>query len=93
MNINIKIPKDCVGDVIGDLNGRRGKVMGMDVDPETKSEVVTAQAPMAELQKYAPDLTSITGGRGAFSIELSHYEEVPGQLAEKIIEAAKQANA
>lgn len=93
MNISIKIPKDCVGDVIGDLNGRRGKVMGMDVDSETKSEVVTAQAPMAELQKYAPDLTSITGGRGTFSVEFSHYEEIPGQLAEKIIETAKQANA
>jgi elongation factor G len=92
MNISIKIPKDCVGDVIGDLNGRRGKVMGMDVDLETKNEVVTAQAPMAELQKYAPDLTSFTGGRGTFSVEFSHYEEIPGQLAEKIIEAAKQAN-
>lgn len=93
MNVAIKIPKDCVGDVIGDLNGRRGKVMGMDVDAESNSEVITAQAPMAEIQQYAPDLTSITGGRGSFSVEFSHYEEVPGQLADKIIAAANQEGA
>jgi elongation factor G len=87
MNISIRLPEDCVGDIMGDLNSRRGKVMGM--DSEAKNEVINAQVPMAEIQRYAADLTSITGGRGSFTIEFSHYEEVPGQLAEKIIEAAK----
>lgn len=88
MNITVKIPEDCVGDVMGDLNSRRGKVMGM--DSEAKNEVINAQVPMAEILRYAPDLTSITGGRGSFSVSFSHYEEVPSQLAGKIIEAAKQ---
>ncbi|MFC1837356.1 elongation factor G [Thermodesulfobacteriota bacterium] len=86
MNITIRVPEDCVGDVMGDLNSRRGRVMGMDSD--SKSEVINAQVPMAEIQKYAADLTSFTGGRGSFEISFSHYEEVPGQIAEKIIEAA-----
>ena len=87
MNITIRVPEDCVGDVMGDLNSRRGRVMGMDSEP--RNEVINAQVPMAEIQKYAADLTSFTGGRGAFEVSFSHYEEVPGQLAEKIIEAAK----
>ena len=88
MNIAIRIPEDCVGDVMGDLNSRRGRVMGMDSEP--KNEVINAQVPMAEILRYAPDLTSMTGGRGAFSVGFSHYEEVPAQLAEKIVEAANQ---
>ncbi|MBE9520091.1 MAG: elongation factor G [Proteobacteria bacterium] len=87
MKISIRIPEDCVGDIMGDLNSRRGRVMGM--DSEARNEVINAQVPMAEIQKYAADLTSITGGRGSFTVEFSHYEEVPGQLAEKIVEAAK----
>jgi len=86
MNITVRVPKDYVGDVIGDLNGRRGKVMGM--DSEAKNEVINAQAPMAEIQRYAPDLTSFTGGRGSFKVEFSHYEELPAHLAEKIIAQA-----
>jgi elongation factor G len=86
MNITIRVPEDCVGDVMGDLNSRRGRVMGMDSEP--KNEVINAQVPMAEIQKYAADLTSFTGGRGAFEVSFSHYEEVPAQLAEKIIAAA-----
>jgi elongation factor G len=86
MNLTVKIPKEYVGDVIGDLNGRRGKVMGM--DSEARNEVITAQAPMSEIQQYAPNLTSITGGRGSFKVEFSHYEEVPAQIAEKIISQA-----
>lgn len=88
MDMKIFIPKDHVGDVIGDLNGRRGKVMGM--DSEKNSEVITAQVPMSEILEYAPDLTSITGGRGTFSSELSHYEELPAQLAEKVIAEANK---
>jgi len=87
MNITIRVPEDCVGDVMGDLNSRRGRVMGMDSEP--KNEVINAQVPMAEVQKYAADLTSFTGGRGSFEVSFSHYEEVPAQLAEKIIEEAK----
>jgi len=87
MNISIHVPEDSVGDIMGDLNSRRGKVMGM--DSAARNEIINAQVPMAEIQKYAADLTSITGGRGSFTVEFSHYEEVPGQLAEKVIEAAK----
>ncbi|MBC8316978.1 MAG: elongation factor G [Desulfobulbaceae bacterium] len=83
MNVAIRIPKDCVGDVIGDLNSRRGKVMGM--DSEIKGEIVTAQIPMAEILEYAPNLTSITGGRGTFSSEFSHYEELPNHISDKVI--------
>ncbi len=88
MDVTINIPKDCVGDVIGDLNSRRGKVIGM--DSVGKEEIISAQVPMAEVLGYAPELTSITGGRGTYAMELSHYEEVPAQLAEKIIEEAKK---
>jgi len=87
MDISIRVPEDCVGDVMGDLNSRRGRVMGM--DSEAKNEVINAQVPMAEIQKYAADLTSFTGGRGAFTVGFSHYEEVPAQIAEKIVEAAR----
>jgi elongation factor G len=61
----------------------------MGMDSAARNEIINAQVPMAEIQKYAADLTSITGGRGSFTVEFSHYEEVPGQLAEKVIEAAK----
>ncbi|MDP3480112.1 MAG: elongation factor G [Desulfoprunum sp.] len=88
MNMVIKVGKDNVGDIMGDLNSRRGKVMGMDSD--AKSEIINAQAPMAEIQSYATDLTSMTGGLGSFTVSFSHYEEVPAQIAEKII-AAHQA--
>ncbi len=87
MNVSVKIPEDCVGDIMGDLNSRRGKVMGM--DSEARCEVINAQVPMAEIQQYSADLTSMTGGRGNFAVNFSHYEEVPSQLAEKIIESAK----
>ncbi len=87
MEMKIWVPKECVGDVIGDLNGRRGRVMGM--DSEEKVEVITAQVPMAEVLEYSPDLTSITGGRGRFTMKLSHYEELPAQLTEQIVAEAK----
>lgn len=83
MNMVIKVGKDNVGDIMGDLNSRRGKVMGMDSDG--KAEIINAQAPMAEIQSYATDLTSMTGGLGSFTVSFSHYEEVPSQIAEKII--------
>ncbi len=89
MNMEIRVGKDNVGDVMGDLNSRRGKVMGMDSDE--KAEIINAQVPQAEIQSYATDLTSMTGGLGTFTVEFSHYEDVPAQIAEKIIAKSKEA--
>ena len=83
VNLEITVPDDCMGDVIGDLNGRRGRVLGM--EPKINYQVINAQVPMAEVLKYASDLTSITGGRGAFTMEFSHYDELPSQQSEQII--------
>jgi len=87
VSIEIRVPEDVMGDVIGDINGRRGKVLGMDT--EGKHQIIKAEVPLAEVLRYSFDLTSITGGRGSFQMEHSHYEEVPVQLAEKIIAASK----
>ncbi|MDY0161768.1 elongation factor G [Desulfobotulus sp.] len=87
-NLYVKAPSDYMGDIMGDLNSRRGRVMGMDT--EGKTGTINAQAPLAEIQKYAPDLTSMTGGRGTFTSEFSHYEEVPAEIAQKIIDAARK---
>jgi elongation factor G len=88
MKLEIMVPEEVMGDVMGDLNGRRGRVLGM--DSRGKYQVIKAQAPMAEVLQYALDLNAMTGGRGTFSMEPSHYEEVPAQLAEKVIAAAKE---
>jgi len=87
MNIEVTAPSDQAGDVIGDLNGRRGRIVGMEPDGEVVS--VRAQAPMAEMLTYESTLRSMTGGRGSYSMEYSHYEEVPAHLAEKVVAAAK----
>jgi elongation factor G len=88
MMMEIVVPEENMGDVIGDLNARRGRVLGMDGAGNTK--VIRAQVPMAEVLRYASNLRSMTGGRGNFSMEFSHYEEVPPHLAERIIaEAAR----
>lgn len=87
MNMEVTVPDDCMGDVIGDLNSRRGKVLGMDT--KGHNQVIKCKVPMAEVLKYAPDLRSITSGRGEFHMEFSHYEEVPAHLAEKVIKEAK----
>ncbi len=84
MKVAVKTPDEFMGDIMGDLNSRRGRVLGM--DNEGKYQVIKAIVPMAEFLTYAPDLNSMTGGRGIFFIEFSHYEEVPVQLAEKLIE-------
>lgn len=83
MELEIKVDKEHVGDVMGDLNSRRGRVLGMDSD--SRWEIIRAQVPQAEIQLYGPDLTSMTGGRGSFSLKFSHYEEVPSHIAQKII--------
>ncbi|MFZ7110901.1 MAG: elongation factor G [Desulfatiglandales bacterium] len=87
MKMEITVPEESMGDVMGDLNGRRGRVLGM--DSQGKNQVIIAQAPMAEVLTYALDLNAMTGGRGTFQMEHSHYEEVPAQLAEKVIAEAK----
>jgi elongation factor G len=87
MHIEVAVPDECMGDVIGDLNSRRGKVAG--VDPKPHGQVIKAHVPMAEVLRYAPDLRSITSGRGNFTIAFSHYEEVPPHLAEKIVKEAE----
>ncbi|HPU28819.1 MAG TPA: elongation factor G [Syntrophorhabdaceae bacterium] len=88
MKIEVIVPDENMGDVMGDLNSRRGKIMG--VEAKGNYQVVKAVVPMAEILKYAPDLRSMTGGRGTFTVEFSHYEEVPAHIAAKIIEAAKK---
>ncbi|HET7876946.1 MAG TPA: elongation factor G [Methylomirabilota bacterium] len=87
MNVEVTAPAENAGDVIGDLNGRRGRIVGM--EPEGEVVQVRAQAPMAELLTYESSLRSMTGGRGGYSMEFSHYEEVPAQLAEKLVAQAK----
>jgi len=90
MKLEITVPEDVMGDVMGDLNGRRGRVLGM--DSQGKYQVIKAQVPMSEVLKYALDLNALSGGRGTFRMEHSHYEEMPAQLAEKVIAAAREAD-
>ncbi|MDB5107793.1 MAG: translation elongation factor 2, partial [Candidatus Binatus sp.] len=87
--IEVSCPDECMGDVIGDLNSRRGKVIGM--DSKGHGQVIKAHAPMSEILKYAPDLRSITSGRGSFEQHFSHYDEAPGPVADKIIKDANAA--
>jgi elongation factor G len=87
MNVEVTVPDEMTGDIIGDLNSRRGRVLGM--DQGVGGQVVKATAPLAEMLRYASDLTSITSGRGMFTMEFDHYDEVPAHLSEKIIAAAK----
>ena len=91
MTMEITVPDECMGDVIGDLNSRRGKVLGMETTGH--NEVIKARVPMSEVLKYAPDLRSLTSGRGEFQLEFSHYEEIPPHLAEKVIKEAKARQA
>jgi elongation factor G len=88
MEIEVTVPEENMGDIIGDLNSRRGKVLG--VDAKGNHQVIRAHVPMAEVLKYAPDLKSMTGGRGEFALAFSHYEEVPSHLCEKIVAQSKK---
>lgn len=91
MNVEVYAPEAYAGDLIGELNGRRGRIQGMDTRGVTR--VIKAQVPMSEMLTYASDLTSMTQGRGSFSMEFSHYDVVPSQIAEKVIAAAKAERA
>jgi elongation factor G len=87
MNVEITIPDEFAGTIMGDLNSRRGRIQGM--DNKAGNTIVKAEVPMAEMLTYGADLTSMTQGRGSFSMEMHHYDTVPQQLQDKIIEKAK----
>jgi elongation factor G len=91
MHVDIDVPAEYVGDIMGDLNSRRGRVEG--VDAEGEMQTVKARVPMAEMLTYGSTLRSITQGRGSFHMEFNHYEEVPRNLQEKIITESKKAQA
>jgi elongation factor G len=86
MTVTLSVPEDSVGDVIGDLNSRRGRPLGM--EPKGSMTEVMAEVPMHEMLTYAPDLRAITGGQGDYTMELARYEEVPSHLAQKVISEA-----
>ena len=91
MNVEVYAPSDFAGDLMGDLNGRRGRIAGMDTRGATT--IIKAQVPMSEMLTYEQHLTSATGGRGSYHMEFSHYDEVPAQQQAKIIAAAKAERA
>ena len=88
MNVEIEAPDDCMGDIIGDANSRRGRVSTVDQGPTGK--IIKALIPLAEMLRYAPDLDSLTSGRGTYAMELSHYEEVPKKQMMEIVENYKK---
>ena len=89
--LTILSPDDCVGDVIGDLNSRRGHPLGMEPKGTAGTTEIVAEVPMAEVLDYAPALRAITGGRGDYTLEFDRHEQVPAHLAEKVIAAARAA--
>jgi elongation factor G len=91
VQMTIVVPEDAVGDVVGDLNSRRGRPLG--VEPKGSMTEIKAEVPMAEVLDYAPDLRAITAGRGDYTMEFERYEEVPGQIAQKVIAQASDDGA
>jgi elongation factor G len=89
MNVEVTVPEENVGDIIGDMNSRRGRVLG--TTPRGHSSVIAVEAPLAEMVSYAPDLTSMTGGRGDYHMEFLRYEEVPAHMAQKVVDEARKA--
>jgi len=88
MTVTVTVPEEYVGDVIGDLNSRRGRPLGM--EPKGSVTEIKAEVPMAEMLDYAPDLRAITGGQGEYSMDLARYEEVPGHVAQQVVQQAQQ---
>jgi len=88
MNVEVTTPQEVSGDILGDINGRRGRVQGMDT--KGNQGVVKAQVPLSEMLSYQSTLNSITGARGSYTMELDHYDEVPAQIAQKIIQKAQE---
>jgi elongation factor G len=92
MTVTVTVPEEAVGDVIGDLNSRRGRPLGM--EPKGSVTEVKAEVPMAEMLSYAPDLRAITGGQGEFTMELARYEEIPAHIAQSVVqEVAREQEA
>jgi elongation factor G len=92
MTVTVTVPEEAVGDVIGDLNSRRGRPLGM--EPKGTVTEVKAEVPMAEMLSYAPDLRAITGGQGEFTMELARYEEIPAHIAQSVVqEVAREQEA
>jgi elongation factor G len=89
MKVEIAVPEEYAGAVMGDLSSRRGRPQGM--EPRGSQQVVKAEVPMSEMLSYDAELTSMTGGRGSYTMEMSHYDEVPGHLQDKIVAAHKAA--
>ena len=89
MNVEITVPENYSGDIMGNLNGRRGRIQGM--DSKSGSTIIKAQVPLSDMLTYASDLTSMTQGRGTYSMEFSHYDLVPQLVADKIVAAARAA--
>jgi elongation factor G len=87
MNVEVQAPSEFAGDLMGDLNSRRGRIAGMDT--RGTATVIKASVPMSEMLTYEQTLTSFTGGRGGYHMEFSHYEEVPSHLHGKIVAASK----
>ncbi len=86
MLVTLSVPEACVGDVIGDLNSRRGRPQGM--EPAGAMTEIKAEVPMSEMLTYAPDLRSITQGQGDYTLEFLRYEELPAHLAQKVVQEA-----
>jgi elongation factor G len=84
----VKVPENLMGDVIGDLNAKRGRVLGMEAEGSLR--VVTAEVPLAEMQRYSIDLRSLTSGRGVFEMTFDHYEEAPPQEVQRVVEESKE---
>ena len=90
MDIEVTIPEDFMGDIMGDISGKRGKIMGMDADG--KFQVIKAQVPQAELYNYATTVRSLTGGRGIHAESFSHYEKMSKDQQNKVIKDRKNDN-
>jgi elongation factor G len=88
MNVKVSIPDTCMGDVNGDLNQRRGRILGL--ESEDGMQVINADVPQAELFRYAAELRSMTGGQGTFEMEFSRYEVVPANVTQKIVAEAQR---
>ena len=92
MNLEVTVPDDCVGDIVSDLNKKRGKIHGMD-QGSGKNQLIKAAVPFSEIAKYASDIRSISRGRGYFGVKFSHYEEVPGKTQAELVATYEQLKA
>lgn len=89
MTVDVMVPDECVGEVIGDLNSKRGRVIG--VEAKGKTQTIKVHVPLAEILEYATQLKAITGDRGDYTVEFFHYDEVPPHLMERVIAELKKA--